>query len=40
MQHSNGTGIIPGAHVANDDDDDDGGDDDCFPPNEIIWLLI
>ena len=41
MQHSNGTGMLPGAHVVNDDDDD-GGDDDgggdgdhhlaiCFP---------
>ena len=48
MQHSNGTGMLPGAHVVNDDDDDggddddndDGGDDyDCFPPNEIICLL-
>ena len=39
MQHSNGTGMLPGAHVVNDDDDDDGGGGDCFPPNEIICLL-
>ena len=36
VQHSNGTGMLPGAHVVNDDG---GDDDDCFPPNEIICLL-
>ena len=34
VQHSNGTGMLPGADVVNDDDCDD-----CFPPNEIICLL-
>ena len=28
MQHSNGTGMLPGAHVVNDDDDDVDDDDD------------